>query len=203
MRTLQEIEVLLQGKIVENKKGIQKYDKKIQEVEESKKQADADLLTAETEVDSEKYNKAKNAIWSAGHTRELYLKKQNKLKQERLVDKAEYTQLLSEITQVADAAHEEQNNRAAVFIAKLREISEESSQTLQKANSLMHLLQRELYKEPEGNIPSTNGTTTWSSDKKYNNQETVHVFYNSNIKGRKLAKRSGEKDELSTNRYFG
>ena len=203
MRTLKEIEDLLQGKLNENKKEIQKYAGKIQEVEAARRKADADLLAAEAEVDVDKYNTAKNAIWSAKHAKELYLKQQTKLNQERLVTKVEYNQLLKEITQVADASHEEQNDRAATLIAELREISEESSQTWQQANKLMHLLQREVYKEPEGSIPNGDGTTTWSSNKEYNNNETVHSFYQYKIKGTSLAKRSGETGESATSAYWG
>ncbi|WP_427813513.1 hypothetical protein ACQKTA_09050 [Enterococcus sp. 22-H-5-01] len=195
MQSLNEIEELLQGKLSENEKEIQKYAKKIQKVEDSKKKADADLLTAESEVDVDEYNTAKNAIWSADHAKELYLKQVGKLKKAPLISRKEYQQLLAEITRSADSEHEDQNNRAAKLIAELKEISEESSQTWQQANQLMHLVQREVYKEPEGKIPAISGGTTWSSDKTYNNNETVHGFYQLKIKGTPLAKRSGETEE--------
>lgn len=203
MKTLQEIEALLQDKLAANKKEILEYAEKIQEAEKSKEEADTNLLAAENEINVERYDEAKNAIWSADHAKELYQKQQDKLRQERLVTKAEYHQLLKEITQTANEAHEEQNIRAAALIAELREISEESSQTWQQANKLMHLLQREVYKEPEGNIPNGDGTTTWSSNKEYNNNETVHNFYQYKIKGTPLAKRSGEVEESTTSAYWG
>lgn len=204
MKTLEEIEKLLKEKLTENKTEIQKYADKIRDVEEARRKADVELLAAENEVDVDRYNNAKNAIWSADHAKELYLKQQTKLKQERLVTKAEYNQLLKEITQVANETHENQNSRAATLIAELREISEESSQTCNKANKLMHQLQREVYKEPEGNIPNGDGTTTWSSNKEYKNFDTVHNFYQSKISGTSLAKRSGEPEEsTSTSAYWG
>lgn len=203
MKTLTEIEVLLREKAKENKNAIQEYAKKIEDAEQELEQANAKLLLAETEVDVDKYNEAKNSIWSAEHAKELYLKQKNKLVQEQLVDRSEYNQLLSKITQVANETHEEQNNRAAVLIAELRKISEESSQTLQKANELMHMLQREVYKEPEGAIPLENGGTTWSSDKEYTNQETVHAFYNDKVKGSNLDKRAGYEPEQQKKRFWG
>lgn len=204
MKTLEEIEKLLKEKLTENKTEIQKYADKIRDVEEARRKADVELLAAENEVDVDRYNNAKNAIWSADHAKELYLKQQTKLKQERLVTKAEYNQLLKEITQVANENHENQNSRAATLIAELREISEESSQTCNKANKLMHQLQREVYKEPEGNIPNGDGTTTWSSNKEYKNFDTVHNFYQSKISGTSLAKRSGEPEKsTSTSAYWG
>ena len=204
MKTLEEIEKLLEEKLSENKKEILRYTGKIQEVEEARKKADGELLVAETEVDVDCYNNAKNAIWSADHAKELYLKQQTKLKQELLITKAEYNQLLKEITQAANETHEEQNDRAAALVAELRNISDESSKTWNQANKLMHQLQREVYKEPEGNIPNGDGTTTWSSNKEYKNFDTVHNFYQSKISGTSLAKRSGEKKEPATaSSYWG
>ncbi len=204
MKTLEEIEKLLKEKLTENKTEIQKYADKIRDVEEARKKADAELLAAENEVDADHYNNAKNAIWSADHAKELYLKQQTKLKQERLITKAEYNQLLKEITQAANETHEEQNDRAAALVAELRNISDESSKTWNQANKLMHQLQREVYKEPEGNIPNGDGTTTWSSNKEYKNFDTVHNFYQSKISGTSLAKRSGEKKEPATaSSYWG
>lgn len=204
MKTLEEIEKLLKEKLTENKTEIQKYADKIGDVEEARKKADAELLAAENEVDADRYNNAKNAIWSADHAKELYLKQLTKLKQERLVTKAEYNQLLKEITQSANETHEEQNDRAAALVAELRNISDESSQTWNQANKLMHQLQREVYKESEGNIPNGDGTTTWSSNKEYKNFDTVHNFYQSKISGTSLAKRSGEKKEPATaSSYWG
>ncbi|RSU11620.1 hypothetical protein CBF29_07640 [Vagococcus elongatus] len=181
---------------------MQEYEEKIQEAQEALKQADTELLAAEAEVDVDKYNKAKNNIWSAKHAKELYLKQQAKLKQEQLVTKEEYNQLLTEITQIADASHEEQNERAVALISELREISEESIQTSNQANELMHLLQRKVYKEPEGKIPLGDGTTTWSSDKNYRYQETVHGFYNLTIKGTEFSKRAGEEPEQPRMRFL-
>lgn len=203
MEELNEIQKKMKEKLSENKAEIQKYVDKIEEAEKLQKKAEADLLAAEAEVDVDKYNKAKNAIWSATHAKELYLKQKDKLKQEQLVSKSEYTQTLKEIAQLADKAHEEQNKRAAALIAELKNISEESNETSALANDLMHLLQRELYKESKGAIPNGNGTT-WSSDKVYRNQDTVHSFYQSKIAGTSMAKRAGEKEtQVPKHRYWG
>ena len=127
----------------------------------------------------------------------------DKLKREPLIGKAEYNGLLAEITKAADTLQEEQYDRAAALIAELRKIAEESAQTQQQANTLMHTLQREVYKEPAGMIQLENGNKTWSSDKEYKNQETVHTFYNSKVKGSNLEKRSGYNPEQQKNRFWG
>lgn len=204
MKTFEELESYLNGMVSENRQAIQKCKDNIKKADQAIEKANADLLVAETEVNVDNYNKAKDAIWSATHAKELFQKQHAKLKQEQLVTKAEYNQLLKEITQAANETHEEQNSRAADLIAELREISEESSQTWTKANQLMRLLQREVYREPEGKIPNGDGTTTWSSDKEYRNPDTVHHFYQSKISGTTLAKLSGERENAATtSRYWG
>jgi len=192
MKTLNSIEQSLMEKIAANKKEIEVCTKKILEAEQTAQKADDELKAAETDVNLEKYKEAKDSIWSAKHAKELYQKQKEKLVSDQLISRNEYHQLLSEITTIADAAHEEQNSRAVALIAELRNISEESSQTWQRTNALLHLLQREVYKEPEGKISNGDGTTTWSADKEYKNYETVHNFYQNNIASTSMAKRAGE-----------
>lgn len=202
MKTLNSIEELLMEKVAVNKKAVEEFTKKVQEAEQAAQKADDDLKVAEANVNLEKYKEAKDSIWSAKHAKELYQKQKDKLVSEQLISRNEYHQLLSEITIIADAAHEEQNSRAVALIAELRNISEESSQTWQRANALLHLLQREVYREPEGKIPNGDGTTTWSADKEYKNYETVHNFYQNNIASTSMAKRAGEIEPKQRNKSW-
>ena len=205
MKTINEIEILLTEKITENKNAIKKYTKKIEDAEKEMQQANADLTVAENDIDVEKYKNAKDAIWSAKHGKELYKKQKDKLSNSPLITKEEYNQLLFDITQNANAVHEEQNQRAATLIAELKVIADESTQTWHQANKLMHMLQREVYKEPTGVLQLPNGNTTFSIDKEYKNQETVHNFYQNKVKGSFLSKKAGEQPEpeQSTNKYWG
>ncbi|MHC5375415.1 hypothetical protein ACYSNU_16725 [Enterococcus sp. LJL120] len=203
MKTLEQIEKILNDKLAVNQQEIQEYQEKIDEASKSVKKANDDLLASENEVNVDNYNLAKDRIWSSNHAKELYQKQKEKLAGEPLVTKTEYNQLLSEVTQAADAALEEQNTRAADLIAELRNISEESSCIFQQANQLLHRLQREVYKEPEGKLQLDNGNTTWSADKTYKKDVTVHAFYNNKVKGSPLAKRSGEQEQPSSFKYWG
>ncbi|EME5972367.1 hypothetical protein HQ702_07875 [Enterococcus faecium] len=171
----------------------------MRKTEQTIQKANEELIVAETEVDVERYNKAKDTIWAANHAKELYQKQLDKLKCEPLISKSEYNKLLTQITQAANTIHEEQNERAAVLISELRNISKESVQTQDQANKLMHQLQREIYKEPKGKIPNGDGTTTWSSDKEYNKVDTVHNFYQSKIYGTSLSKMAGEEPQSNRN----
>lgn len=191
MKTLNEIEELLSEKIITNNKEIQEYSDKITEAETQILRANEDLLTAEKEIKVEDYNKAKNDIWAATNAKELYSKEKEKLAQTPLISKNEYNQLLNEIINSADQEHEEQNKRAVALVAELKSIAEKSAYTNKQANQLMNTLQRKVYKEPQGMIPTPNGGKTLSRDKTYNYVEAVNNFY-SRLRGTYLSLRVGE-----------
>ena len=203
MKTLQEIEELLIRKIDEEKQSIQVYEEKIQEVAKEKKQIEMTLLKAEKNVNANEYYEAKNAIQASEYAKELYIKQREKIKKEALVTKEEYNRLLSEITEIANNAHENQNSRAIDLIFQLKEIADESSHNWQQANKLMNLLQRNVYKEPEGKKTTEDGYVTWSSDKKYDyTEQTVHSFYRDRIEGTNFMKRAGDKGKLTEYKFW-
>lgn len=205
MKSLNGVESLLSEKLADNQKAIKEYSEKIEEAEQAIQAANKQLSVAEAAVDVENYNQMKDSIWSAKHAKELYQKQRDKLIGEPLITRKEYQQLLAEITCIADETHKEQNDRAVDLIAELRKISDESGRTFEQTNRLMRCLQREVYKEPEGKIPNGDGTTTWSSDKRYNNPDTVHSFFYSKIKGSNLERRASEsyKPEEQKAPYWG
>lgn len=201
MNKLNEIQAQLENVLAENKQEIQGYEIKIQGAKDSLKQAEFDLMDAEETVDVERYRKAKDDIWASKSKRELFTKKLEKEKNKQLISSEEYKKLLSDIRQTATAEHEKQNKRAEALIAELKEIAEESRQTNQQANELMHLLQRDVFKESEGRIQTAEGGTTWSSDQKYEYHEAVHHVYGK-LKGSYLSKRVGETQQTESN-YWG
>lgn len=201
MKTLNEIEVLLTEKVMENKGAIQEYANKIEDAEKESKRADADLLAAETEIDVDKYNTAKNSIWSAKHAKELYKKQKDKLESVPLISKPEYNQLLSDITTAADSIHEEQNSRAVELLRELKDIAEESSETWAQADKLIHILQYDVYKDADRTVLVNGNIVTRA--KEYKNNNTVHNFYNYNIKRTALAEQIEQGSNQSTQKYWG
>lgn len=198
MKTLNSIEELLTEKATDNKKAIGEYEEKISAADLAIQKSNDSLTAAEANADLEEYKKAKDDIWSAVHAKELYQKQIEKLLNNPLITRKEYLRLLTEITSIAKETQEAQNDRAAELVSELKDISEESLQTDLQANKLLHVLQREVYKEPEGSIPSPNGGTTWSMDKKYVNNETVHNFYRYKIAGSQLEERAGRTESQQT-----
>ncbi|WP_260619004.1 hypothetical protein [Enterococcus casseliflavus] len=196
MENLNEIKKKLNEMLQENKLLIEECDANIEKTEQSIRNANDQLLEGETEVNVDKYNEAKNLLWSANHAKELYLKQRDKLINEPLITKSEYQSMLSKIDKAAKDQQEEQNVRAIELIKKLKGISDESYQTGELANTLLAMLQRKIYREPKGKIQLGDGTSTWSSDKTYSNDKTVNSFYQSKIVGSYLSQRSGEESQV-------
>jgi DNA polymerase II small subunit/DNA polymerase delta subunit B len=129
MENLNEIKKNLNEKLQENKLLIEECDANIEKTEQSIRNANDQLLEGETEVNVDKYNEAKNLLWSANHAKELYLKQREKLINTPLITKSEYQSMLSKIDKAAKDIQEEQNVRAIELIKKLKGISDESYQT--------------------------------------------------------------------------
>lgn len=193
METLAGLRVFLGKKLEENVREIKEIETKIAESERKIQEANEAIILAEETLDLEKNDEANKILWSESNAKKLYSNKLNKLKGLPLVTKEEYTQLLNEITKLADQEHDKQMERAIELIAELKEISDESIQTGIQADELMKTLQRKLYKEPEGMIPLASGGTTFSSDKTYRKSETVHGFYTFSIQGTHMGKKAMEK----------
>lgn len=195
MRTLNEIEELLNEKREINTKEIQDFEAKKEQATQAIQRANDNLIAAESDADIESYQKAKDVLWSAKNAIELYDKQIENLMSIPLISKEEYNQLVHEVERSADAIHSEQVERVVELIAEIREISKESNKTTTQANDLLQLLQRKLYREPVGRVHQSDGTTRWSSDKTYRTRESVADYYNTTIKGTLFSQRAGEETE--------
>ena len=72
MKTLNEIQTYLTEKTAENKKEVAATKENIRKTEQTIQKANEELIVAETEVDVERYKKAKDTIWAANHAKEVY-----------------------------------------------------------------------------------------------------------------------------------
>ncbi|WP_334330151.1 hypothetical protein [Companilactobacillus sp. HBUAS59699] len=203
MTKLNEIESKLSNILESNKNEIQNYVVKIGTADEAIHDANDELKNAEMNVNVNDYNTAKNNIWSAKHAKELYEKTKNKLENKPLIDREQYKSLLIEIKETADNEQDELNKKAIDLIKNIHTIADESREITSKANELISKLQRNIYREPEGNIDNANGGTTWSSDETYKANVSVGGFYTSRIKGTRLSKLAGEEPQRERNSYWG
>lgn len=192
MTKLNEIDTKLKELLTNNRNEIDGYSVKMNTADKAIQDANEELKNAESNVNAEDYNKAKDNIWSAQHAKELYGKTKENLENKSLINRKQYNSILKEIKESADSEQEELNKKAIDLIVKIHSLADESKNSTNKANELMHTLQRKVYREPEGKIYREDGTSTWSSDKTYDAKITVSGFYNRKVKGTPLSKLAGE-----------
>lgn len=198
MKTLNEIEELLIGKREENQRNIQEFTDKKEVATQAIQRANKELVAAEVDVNLEVYKKSKDDLWSAKHAIELYDKQIENLTNIPLISKEEYNKLVDEIFQATNATYDEQDERALLLVAELKEIADESNQTWNKADKLLNILQRQVYREPEGRNVASDGSITFSMDKKYTrNGGTVYSFYQGRVRGSYLSQRVGEQQTVN------
>jgi len=203
MTKLNDIESKLTKLVTDNQNEINDYEVKIRNADKAIQDANSTLRDAETNVNVDGYNKAKNNIWSAKHAKELYEKAKNKTETTPLIDRKQYKSLLAEIKDASDNEQEKLNKKAVSLIAEIHKLSDESGSITNKANELMNNLQRNIYREPKGKLDKGDGTTGWSSDETYKESISVNGFYIRNIKGTPLSKLAGEELEQNRDYYWG
>lgn len=172
MKTFDELKKQLSELIVGNNAEIKKCDDNIQIAEKAIEKAEADITSAESLVDPKKYSQAKDDLWIAQHTKELYVKRKNKLETTSLITDEEKHQIDSEIQAIADNMNSAQFKRAAKLAEELESIAAESNKMADDYGQLYKLLLTDVCKQPKG---------IWSQGGKEYRGNTVRGCYH-NIK---------------------
>ncbi|MBM7710632.1 MULTISPECIES: hypothetical protein [Enterococcus] len=193
MKTLEELESYIKELASENTAELKGCKENIQKATTTIEKAEKDIAEAEAEVDAKKYSKAKEALWTAKHTKELYLKQKEKLEKNPIIDQKEYRNLLHEIMGEAKEIQDEQNRRAAELVNQIKEISDESVSTNKQANDLLHILQYDVYKDADA-LVAANGTVITRA-KEYQNEKSVSHFFRNKVSGTFLADLAGIEEE--------
>lgn len=201
MKTFNELEKYIKGMADRNATDLMTCKENIKKATAEIEKAEKGIVEAETVVDPKKYSKAKEALWTAKHTKELYLKQKEKLEKNPVIDKKEYTKLVNEIMDGAKELQEEQNTKAAKLVIKLKELSDESEAVKEQANKLLNVLQYDVFKDADA-LVAANGTVITRA-KEYQNYESVSNFFSNKVAGTFLADRAGiKKDEPRRLRSF-
>jgi hypothetical protein len=193
MQTFSELEKYIKGMADKNATDLMACKENIKKATDAIEKAEKDIVAAETAVDPKKYSQAKESLWTAKHTKELYLKQKEKIEKNPVIDKKEYTKLVNEIMDGAKALQEEQNTKAAKLVIKLKELSDESEAVKVQANRLLHVLQYDVFKDADA-LVAANGTVI-TREKEYQNYESVSDFFSNKVAGTFLADRAGIKKE--------
>lgn len=155
--------------------------------------ANETMIEADANQDSKAYVAAMNAKREAETLMGMYQKRAAKTANTPAITRSEYADLLTKLTQAADAELNNQNDRAAKLIDELHQIATEAEITINKAGELMHSAQYDLYKDQD-HLTTANGKAI-TQPKRYQPQHSVAGFYRSNVRGSWLAKLAGNEDK--------
>lgn len=124
----------------------------IDDADKAIEKANADIKAAEDATDPKKYSSAKDALRVAKDTKELYLKRKNKLANEPVITTDEYNALLNEITSVANVASANYYDQAKKLIDPIDALAEKVHQNIVEANKLFGVVQFSIYRDADSKV---------------------------------------------------
>ncbi len=183
METLQTIETKIDKLIEQNKKAIETTEAELVKANQAVSDAQAKLVQAQKEINSEKYVEAKGDLWTAERTKEFHEGRLKELTTNPMISYDEYHTMLTDIYRLAD---EQQNTFFTPAVAKLMEIvrlGDESAKEVGKVNEIIRKLEKEISKNTEDYKRDKNGA--WFSGPfsslSYSPRNALHA-YQDNLK---------------------
>lgn len=153
MKTLEEIEAILNETSASNKSEIASFELKIKEAEEEIEQAKAEKTIAEDNADVERFKKAKDDAWTAECKKELFVKRKNKAESAKLFNDSDYNNLTNNIINFAKFINDEQVKEMANPVKQLKKIADNSLELQNKATELLTQLQAMVKANPITETP--------------------------------------------------
>lgn len=146
METLRTIETKINKLIEQNQKDITQAEAELAKSFQAIEKAEAEILTAQKEVNSEKYTKAKTDLWTAEHSKEFYEERLRMLTKEPLMEYAEFHEMVNNLERLADEEQRTYFEPLARQIEETLKIGDEAYQKAQKVDTLMKKLDKDISK---------------------------------------------------------
>lgn len=157
METLETIETKIDKLIEQNKKAIETTEEELVKANQAVSDAQAKLVQAQKEINSEKYVEAKGDLWTAERTKEFHEGRLKELTRDPLVTYEEYHALIADIFRLAD---EEQDTFFTPAVAKLMEIitlGDNAIKARERVNEVLKKLEKDISKNNEDYKKAKNG----------------------------------------------
>ena len=102
METLETIETKIDKLIEQNKKAIETTEEELVKANQAVSDAQAKLVQAQKEINSEKYVEAKGDLWTAERTKEFHEGRLKELTKAPMISYDEYHAMVADIYRLAD-----------------------------------------------------------------------------------------------------
>lgn len=186
MKALEEfktIETYINDKLEKKNKELIEIKRHLKETESKIETYEKARDEAEERLDANAYAEAKKQLNALNTSKEMYEKRLNKISGMALVSREEYDTLVDKVKLIADKSNDEINIKAEKLLPEFEKLAKESTDIYDKANSLLHHIEKDLGNDLEDFKKSASGAIL--SDRfnglKYEYKRPFNVVY-SNIK---------------------
>lgn len=186
MKALEEfktIETYINDKLEKKNKELIEIKRHLKEIESKIETYEKARDEAEERLDGNAYAEAKQQLNVLNTSKEMYEKRLNKISGMALVSREEYDTLVDKVKLIADKSNDEINIKAEKLLPEFEKLAKESIDIYDKANSLLHHIEKDLGNDSEDFKKSASGA--FLSDRfnglNYKYKRPFNVVY-SNIK---------------------
>lgn len=195
MKTLEEIETLLNEKNEAHQAKVQDLADKVTKAENKLEQAKADMLKAEDNADLESYKKAKDLIWSAKAEKEMYTKLHKKAENKKVFSEEDYNALTKKILSNAEEINDAQIKEMIEPVRALKKIAKANIQMQKNAQALLEQLQSMNKANPVTITPT--GGKNYSALPYIRIDNSARGYYDTTIGNGELSKIAGTYEDTT------
>ena len=160
MKALEEfktIETYINDKLEKKNKELIEIKRHLKETESKIETYEKARDEAEERLDANAYAEAKKQLNALNTSKEMYEKRLNKISGMALVSREEYDTLVDKVKLIADKSNDEINIKAEKLLPEFEKLAKESIDIYDKANSLLHHIEKDLGNDSEDFKKSASG----------------------------------------------
>lgn len=157
METLQTIETKIDKLIEQNKKAIEMTEAELVKANQAISDAQAKLVQAQKEINSEKYVEAKGDLWTAERTKEFHEGRLKELTKDPIITYDEYHAMVAEVYKLADEQQKTFYIPARKKVMEIIKLGDDSLKEVEHVDTILKKLEKDISKNNEDYKKAKNG----------------------------------------------
>ena len=157
METLQTIENKIDKLIKQNKKDIEVTEAELVKANQAISDAQAKLVQAQKEINSEKYIEAKSDLWTAERTKEFHEGRLKELTEDPIITYDEYHAMVADVYRLADEQQKTFYEPARKKVMEIVKLGDDSLKEAEYVDSILKKLEKDISKNNEDYKKNKNG----------------------------------------------
>lgn len=158
METLETIETKIDKLIEQNKKDIEMTEAELVKANQAISDAQAKLVQAQKEINSEKYVEAKGDLWTAERTKEFHEGRLKELSENPMITYDEYHAMVADVYKLADEQQKTFYVPARKKVMEIIKLGDDSLKEAKHVDSILEKLEKDISKNNEEYKKDKNGS---------------------------------------------